>query len=317
MSEVAVRWIDSSGDVRLGDESSLPCLEASWVWIDVKGPTSAILAHLADLYGLHPLVVDNVLRAQHRANIDVYPNGVFLVWLTPPRCSDEVIAHHELDIFLGEKCLITFHVEPDETLEKIALYAKQTLSGSADWLLHAVIDFQVDASLPFVDEIGEQLSSLEDEMIENPKQEDLNRLHTIRRQLVRLHRIIAPERDVVRGLGRNRGAENEEIYRYFQDIGDHLSMLLDSIETYQDVATSAMDVYLSAQNNRMNLIMKQLTVVATLFMPLTFLSGIYGMNVTNGMWPPTDAWWSFPAVVGVMVLIGTVMATYFKRKKWW
>ena len=115
----------------------------------------------------------------------------------------------------------------------------------------------------------------------------------------RLHRIVAPERDVIRGVARERDVVSDDAYRYFQDVGDHLSRVQDSIETYQDVAASVMDVYLSAQNNRMNEIMKQLTVVATIFMPLTLLSGIYGMNLLRGMWPPPEAWWSFSLVVGV------------------
>ena len=142
-------------------------------------------------------------------------------------------------------------------------------------------------------------------------------LHRIRRQLLQLHEIVAPERDVIRGVGRERDVVSDDAYRYFQDVGDHLSRVQDSIETYQDVAASVMDVYLSAQNNRMNEIMKQLTVVATIFMPLTLLSGIYGMNLIRGMWPPPESQWSFLAVVGLMVVIAAGMAVYFRKKNWW
>ena len=126
----------------------------------------------------------------------------------------------------------------------------------------------------------------------------------MRRQLVQLHRIVAPERDTLRGLARERNFVSEEAYRYFQDVADHLARVEDSIETYRDVGAAAMDIYLSAQNNRMNEIMKQLTVVATIFMPLTLISGIYGMNVIKGMWPPfwrcgrslrsSAPWWPSP-----------------------
>ena len=154
-------------------------------------------------------------------------------------------------------------------------------------------------------------------LADNPRQDELRSLHRVRRQLVRLHRIVAPERDILRGFARESDIIGEDAYRYFQDVSDHVARVLDSIETYQDVAASVMDVYLSAQNNRMNEIMKQLTVVATIFMPLTLLSGIYGMNVVAGMWPPPLARWSFAAIVVSMLAIAAVMAAYFRKKNWW
>jgi magnesium transporter len=122
---------------------------------------------------------------------------------------------------------------------------------------------------------------------------------------------------MLRGLARTSDVVSEDAYRYFQDVGDHLARALDSIETYQDVAASVMDIYLSAQSNRMNEIMKQLTVVATIFMPLTLISGIYGMNLLRSMWPAPEDKLSFVVVVGVMVVIAAFMARWFKQKKWW
>ena len=191
------------------------------------------------------------------------------------------------------------------------------MQGGPDWVLHKIVDLLVDSVLPLVDGIGEDLSTIEDDIIAVYRPEDLNRLHGVRRQLVRLHRVVAPERDMLRALVRESEVVSQDAYRYFQDVGDHLARVLDSIETYQDVGASVMDVFLSAQNNRMNEIMKQLTVVATIFMPLTLISGIYGMNVVLGMWPPINRFWSFPAIVAGMLLIAGVMAAYFRRKNWW
>ncbi|NTW27801.1 MAG: magnesium/cobalt transporter CorA [Coriobacteriia bacterium] len=318
MSEILVRWLDEGGAVRSAGAEVLPLSEASsWVWVDVTDPDVAVLDHLADVFGLHPLVVEDMLHAQHRAKFDVYPNGAFLAWLTPDHRRGEGVATRELDVFVGNTCLLTLHHGVDEAIEKVAKDAERVLQAGPDWLMHAIVDLLVDSTLPLVDAMGEELSAIEDTMLDNPRQDDLKRLHKVRRQLVRMHRIVAPERDIIRGIGRERGANSGEIYRYFQDVGDHLGMVLDSIETYQDVGASVMDVYLSAQNNRMNLIMKQLTVVATIFMPLTLLSGIYGMNITVKMWPPSDAWWSFPAVVGFMWVVAIAMGIYFRRKKWW
>ena len=316
MSEVIVRWLDSSGVVRSGGEESLQPENAAWAWIDVCDPDAEILRTLTELFEMHPLITEDVLHNKRRAKLDIYLNGTFLVWLTPMHRQSETITAHELDVFMSDKTLITFHNGADVAVDTVARDTKQALARGPEWLLHGLLDLLVDSSLPLVDAMGEELSVLEDSMLVELKENDVKRLHEIRRQLVRMHRLIAPERDVLRGLGRENGTNDEEVYRYFQDIGDHMSTLLDSIETYQDVGASVMDVYLSVQNNRMNLVMKQLAIVATLFMPLTFISGMYGMNVTRSMWPPVDAWWSFPLVVGVMAVIAIGMSVYFKKKKW-
>jgi magnesium transporter len=134
---------------------------------------------------------------------------------------------------------------------------------------------------------------------------------------VRLHKVVSPERDVVRGLARLEAFVEPDAYMYFQDVGDHLARLGDTIDTYREVANGTMDIYLSVQSNRLNGIMKQLTVVATIFMPLTLISGIYGMNVLKGMWPPASAGWSFAAIIGAMVLIAVWMVLFFRRRDWW
>ena len=268
-------------------------------------------------FGLHPLALEDSAHPQGRAKLDVYPGALFLVWITPSHRRGDGVSSHELDVFIGRDYLLTIHSEPSNAVEAVAGEALRALRGGPDWTLHSIIDQSVDSVLPLVDAVGDQLETVEERMLDAPRQEDLRSLHRIRRQLLRLHKIVAPERDVIRGVARERDVISEDAYRYFQDVGDHLARVQDSIETYQDVAASVMDVYLSAQNNRMNEIMKQLTVVATIFMPLTLLSGIYGMNLISGMWPQPAAWWSFLAVVGLMVAIAGGMAVYFRKKNWW
>jgi magnesium transporter len=285
--------------------------------VDILDPNADDLSALESRFELHPLALEDSAHSQSRAKLDVYPSGLFLVWITPTHRDGDTVGSHELDVFLGGNYLVTLHAQPDKAIEAVAAEGARTLKGGPDWTLHAIIDQSVDSVLPMVDIMGEELESIEERMLEAPRQSDLLDLHRVRRQLLRLHRIVGPERDVVRGVARERDVVSEDAYRYFQDVGDHLARVQDSIETYQDVAASVMDVYLSAQNNRMNEIMKQLTVVATIFMPLTLLSGIYGMNLIRGMWPAPEAWWSFLAVVGVMVLIAGGMAAYFRKKNWW
>jgi magnesium transporter len=317
--EVVLRWLDPSGALKSGGIDTLgSSADAAWVWVDVLAPDTQTVTQLRDSFDLHPLAAEDVEHTQARAKLDIYPSGLFMVWLTPEQRSGDGVVTRELDMFIGAKYFVTLHDERNAAIDIVAGQAQRTMASGPDWALHAIIDLLVDSSLPIVDAIGDELAAIEDSMLDaNPRIEDLRQLHQVRRQLVRMHKIFAPERDVLHGLARERDIVSEESYRYFLDVGDHVARVLDSVETYQDVGASVMDVYLSAQNNRMNEIMKQLTVVATIFMPLTLLSGIYGMNVVLGMWPPINRVWSFWAVIGLMLTIGASMALYFRRKNWW
>jgi magnesium transporter len=316
MPEISVRWLAADGVLKHGDIASLDDAKgATWVWVDVADPDDATLAVLGERFPLHELNIEDAKHHQHRAKLDQYDDGLFLVWLTPERTRGDSVTVGELDVFIAKDYLITVHIGANKAVEQVVAQELRSMRSGPPW----IVDRLVDSSLPLVDRIGERLTTIEDRILDNPQEGDLKELHQVRRQLVKLHRIIAPERDLLRGLTRESEVISSEAYRYFQDVGDHIARALDSIETYQDVGASVMDVYLSAQSNRMNAIMKQLTVVATIFMPLTFISGIYGMNLTAGMWPPAgDAHaWSFWAVMGALVVLSAAMATYFRKKNWW
>jgi magnesium transporter len=320
MCTVATRWIDADGVVQAKTGAVMEAYPATagWAWIDITAPDEPVLTQLAAQFGFHSLAIEDVRHPQARPKLDIYKEGLFLVWLAPQRAQGDGITATELDVFIGKGHLVTIHAEKNDVIDAVSTDLDRSMGQGPDWLLHAIIDRLVDATLPLVDEVGEQLSVIEDAMLaDNPRQSELRSLHQVRRQLVRLHRITAPERDILRSFARESQVIGEDAYRYFQDVGDHVARALDAIETYQDVGASVMDVYLSAQNNRMNEIMKQLTVVATIFMPLTLMSGIYGMNVLAGMWPPPLAPWSFGLVVGSMLFIAIVMAAYFRKKNWW
>jgi magnesium transporter len=227
------------------------------------------------------------------------------------------ITYSEIDIFLGKGFLVTSHSGPIPVLDEVVASAHNILPSGAEWTLHAILDRAVDEIFPAVDYIADELDSIEDRLLQRASEADLHHLYSMKRLLVALHKTIGPERDVVRGMARQTELVSQEAYLYFQDVGDHLARATDSVETYRDVASGAMDIYLSAVNNRMNAIMKQLTVVATIFMPLTLMSGIYGMNITEGMWPPITAVWSFGLVIATMLLIAVWMLWFFRRRNWW
>lgn len=317
MSEVVVRWLDGSG-VRVGTEGDLAEACASgWAWVDVLEPDEASLGPVAAAFKLHPLAVEDCLHYPQRPKIESYVSGLFLIWLTPLQPDGEDVPSREVDVFLGQDHLITVHRDRLEAIDDVARRADDLMPQGADFLLHAIIDRLVDTVLQLVDRVADELEEIEDVLLDNPTPDEMHDIYTLRRRLVKLHRIVGPERDIIRALARERDLVDEEAYRYLQDVGDHLARVEDSIETAREVAGAAMDIYLSSTSNRMNEIMKVLTVVATIFMPLTLISGIYGMNVIRGMWPPVNEYWSFWAVVGSMVLLSAWMVWFFKRRKWW
>jgi len=275
MGTVSVRWVDDAGESRQCDlEGIRQSAGAHWRWVDVVDGDEATLNALADEFGLHPLFVEDAMHQQRRPKLDAFSDGVFLAWLTPEHPAGDGIVVSELDVFLGPSYLITIHSKAHETVTRVIADVDRSLTMGPDWILHAIIDRLVDSVLPIADGLGDELDTIEDSLLRASRSEDLKRLYSVRRRLVALHRIVAPERDLLRGLARERAVVSEEAYRYFQDVGDHLARVEDSIETHRDVAAAAMDIYLSSQSNRMNEIMKQLTVVATIFMPLTLISGI-------------------------------------------
>lgn len=286
------------------------------VWVDVLEPDEAALQPIAEAFGLHPLAIEDCLHYPQRPKIDYYPTNVFLIWLAPRGTDDLYRASvREIDAFLGRDFLITVHRDRMDAIDALVTEPDCCLPRGVQWMLHAVIDRTVDGLLPLVDVVADRLEDLEDLMLDGATKKHLEALHVARRRLVGLHKIVAPERDIIRGLSRSEEFISEDAYRYFADIGDHLARVQDSIETYRDVASSAMDIYLSSVSNRLNVVMKQLTVVATIFMPLTLISGIYGMNFQY--FPELHWRYGYQTVLIAMGLIAAGMIITFRRRGWW
>lgn len=317
MAQVVVRWIADNA-VRVGGTADIDeACRSGWAWVDVLEPDEATLTPLAETFNLHPLAVEDCLHYPQRPKLETYRSGLFLIWVTPYEPDGDDVPTHEVDVFLGADHLITVHRDRLHAIDDVAARAADIMPLGADFTLHGIIDRLVDQILGIVDRLADELEEIEDVLLDNPTRDEMEDIYTVRRRLVKLHRIIGPERDVIRALARERELIDEEAYRYLQDVGDHLARVEDSIETAREVAAAAMDIYLSSTSNRMNEIMKVLTVVATIFMPLTLISGIYGMNLVAGMWPPVRAAWSFWAVSGFMALLAVWMVWFFRRRKWW
>jgi magnesium transporter len=285
------------------------------VWIDVAEPDAEALSAVGERFALPPLAVEDCLHFPQRPKLDAYPDTTFLIWLLPQFDDAGSLATHELDVFLGEEHLITIHRADSFALDRVLTHAEVHLARGVEWTLHAILDAAVDEAFPMVDHLSDELEGLEDLMLTDARPEHLQRLYAAKRALVGLHKVVSPEREVVRSLARLEAFVEPDAYMYFQDIGDHLARLADQIDTYREVASGTMDIYLSSQSNRMNQVMKTLTVVATIFMPLTLISGIYGMNFHT---MPELAWrYGYFAVLVLMVLVAGGMVWYFRRRDWW
>ena len=289
----------------------------SWYWIDVTDADVEVIESLECMSNVHPLAIEDVLHRQARPKIDVFDDGVFITWLTPIHTDEGPLHAVELDAYLGSRTLVTFRQGDDLVTHEAVEQARSSAAKDPAWLLHGILDRLVDHIIPIVEKNSDRLDDLEESLLLATSSQDLVDLYSVRRDLVTLRRLVTPAREVVRALARESESTEHGSFWYFQDVLDHLTAVEDAIETDREVAAAVMDIYLSAQNNRTNDIMRQLTVVATIFMPLTLISGIYGMNLLGGMWPPVRSYWSFGAVVAAMVALATAMIAYFRRKNWW
>jgi len=314
---VTIRILDATGLRVLGSEGLEAQRDAVCTWVDIADPDEAVLEVVGRHFGLHPLALEDCLHEPQRPKIEVFDGHVFLIWTAPgPRAGDANLV--EMDAFLGNDWLVTIHRGGIGALEYATGEAAALMAGGPDRVLHAVLDHLVDGVFSAIDDIGESLERLEDELLraeEGVSPADLRQIHLMRRQILDLHRIIAPERDIVRALLRERDLVSPDAFRYFSDVGDHLARVEDALDSLRTVATDLTDIHLSAVANRTNEIMKRLTVVATIFMPLTLITGIYGMNFRT--FPELEWSLGYPAVLAFMVAVTVSMLFYFRRRGWW
>jgi magnesium transporter len=207
------------------------------------------------------------------------------------------------------------HAVFDPIRERVQSGTATICKMGADFLAYALLDVVIDSYFPFVEQMGEVLADLEDEVTERPTQETLNELHAVRRTLLMVHRVMWRQRDAISQIMRDeRSPFGESVRMYLRDLFDHAVQVLDSIETYRDIGVGLSDLYYSSVSNRLNEVMRTLTVISTIFIPLTFLVGVYGMNFDH---LPELHWrWSYFALWGVMLAIAAVLLYWFKRRGW-
>jgi len=293
-------------------------------WIDVVGLQDLDLVKaLEERCGLHLLALEDVVNVGQRPKLEDYDDHCFIVMKLFHQ--EETLDAEQISIFFGKGYVITFQERPEDVFdpvrERIRKGRPRIRGAGSDYLVYALMDALVDQLFPILERYGEHIENLEERLLENPKQEDVGEIQRMKKELLLLRRAAWPQREVISGLERHEGDLVEpETQLFLRDCYDHAVQIMDLMETYRDLASGLMDLYLSSVSHRMNEVMKVLTVMASIFIPLTFVAGIYGMNFNPDASPfnmPELNWaYGYPTFWALMILIGGGMVTYFFRKGW-
>jgi magnesium transporter len=290
-------------------------------WLDLEGPTDKQLHTLADLVGLHPLTVQDARTFEQRPKIEEYEGYVFLVVFgVDPATSSGGPLLREVHLIISGDFIATIHRRPLQALEDVRDIYQRHAVRSEQFLVYKILDAVTQTFFPVLTRIDDDIDDIEQELIEKPTEEILRRIFSIKRDLVAMRRVVAPERDVfarnAERIGELRGLKSDARL-YFRDLYDALVRVSELVDSYRDLLSGATDMYLSTVANRQGEINKQLTVIATIFLPLTFITGFFGQNFAFMTDHITNTTWSF-LVFGLGLLIVSTIGflIYFRRKKW-
>lgn len=308
-------------------EDCRPYLDrVSRTWIQVNGrPDADTLRSLGRLFDLHELALEDVLNTGQRPKMDIYGEQLFIV-LAMPRHVDGSVVHEQVSIFAGPDYLICFSTtaaDPFEPLRKRMRppSSSRLRSQGIDYLLYGIVDFVIDAGFPVLEEFGLEIEELEELLLASPGRDALSRIHQVRRELLLLRRMLWPQREVVSRLQRDEIALlSGQTMPFLRDCYDHCVQIIDLLESFREMSASLLEVYLSSISNRTNEVMRVLTIISTIFIPLTFIVGVYGMNfdTTRSPWSMPELGWyyGYPLVWGVMIGIVATLLWFFRRKRW-
>jgi magnesium transporter len=290
-------------------------------WLDLTAPSHDDLSRLHSLFGFHPLALEDADEFGQRAKLDNYGDYIFLVfygaWRDRP---DDRALLHEVHLFISGRYLVTIHRDPLPVLDEQRSELEGRTLHSEQFLLYRVLDSLTDSFFPVLSDFDDEIDKLEAAVLDNPTDEQLQRLFSLKRQLVAMRKVVTPQRDIfarsIDDLADLPGLQLDE-RDYFRDIYDHLIRISDLIDSYRDLLSGATDLYLSTVSNRQNGVMKQLTVIATIFLPLSFITGFFGQNFGYMVLHVINATWTFWVLgIGSMVVTVVGLLAFFWRKGW-
>jgi magnesium transporter len=291
----------------------------SVTWINIDGISKTdIIENIGKNYGIHSLVSEDIVNTEQRPKFEDYDNYIFVVLKMLHQPKDEIFAE-QVSIIIGKNYVISFQETSGDVFkairERIRNGKGRIRRMGSDYLAYSLIDSIVDNYYNVLEIIGDKLEEIEENVVNNPDPDILRIIHGIKRDLIFLKKSIWPLREVISNLNK---AESSIIKKstniFIRDIYDHTIQVIDTIETFRDMNSGMLDIYMSSVSNKMNEVMKVLTIFAAIFIPLTFIAGIYGMNF---QYMPELGWnWGYYTVVGIMAIVGFTLLFYFKIKRW-
>ena len=292
-------------------------------WINVEGLHEVeVIESMGTLFGLHPLLLEDILHTNQRPKLDDHGNylALFLRMLTLDRTQGgSAILTEQVCLIAGPNYVITFQERPGDVFDPVRerlRRGKGKIRGmGADYLAYALLDAMVDGYFMILEDFGDRMDEIEEELLSDPTMATLHRIHRLKREGLVLRRSIWPLREVVSTLERGDNSIIREGTKiYLRDVYDHTIQVIENVETFRDTMGGMVDLYLSTISNRMNEVMKVLTIIATIFIPLTFIAGIYGMNFAN--MPELEWRYGYFITWGVIAAIALTMVVFFRKRKW-
>ena len=327
-AETKISVIDYSKDnveelrVRSIDEILKYKESDSITWVVVEGLTDVdTVERIGAMFGIHQLVLEDILNTHQRPKFEEFDNYLYIV-LKSVQSEDEQfsVSYEQVSLLVLRNMVIAFKEETDNlfhpVLQQILTSKGRFRTLGADYLTYAILDAVVDQNFILMDSLDDAVTSLEDSLLASePTPDTLNTIQRLKREIVSIRRHVSPVRELMAGMLRSESELiQEKTHIYLRDVADHTIRVIESIESYRDILSGLLDIYISSVSNKMNEVMKVLTVFASIFIPLTFLAGIYGMNFE---YMPELKWkWAYPTLWTAFIAIPLVLIAYFRRKKW-
>jgi magnesium transporter len=324
---ITLRWVEGEVTNRADDSSRLAELikrPGAFVWMDVSDLDEPALHSLLEPLGFHPLAIEDASRPHQRPKIDEFDDYFFLVThevgYDPDEKDDQRVQDHQIGVFIRSNLVVTVHSNSSHGLDALRGRCdsrNKVLHNGADFFLYNLLDVLVDGYFPILESLDDQIDDLEDRIVKAPRQDLLDEIFILKRSLIHLRKLAGPTREVLTMLTtRDFPAIRSEMMPYFRDVSDHLIRIYEILDSYRDLMSGALDAYLSNISNQLNLVMQRLTIVTVIFLPLTFVTGVFGMNFTvqpwEGKWDHGQVFWT--VMVG-MTLLGSALAYWFHRKR--
>ena len=319
MQRVFCRHSDGNIEERtdLADLSALLQDPHACLWVDLEGESPEAIGAVSNHFGLHPVTTEDLVHRNQRPKIEEFDSYIFVVVHGLKPMQGEEVSTDEFHIVVGKNWILSVHDGPLEAMKRVydqVVTPPKTFDGNASFILYRISDLLVDSYFPAFESLEEEIDDLEDDVVQKPTQQRLQQIFALKRTLVHLRKLVSPQREVYNALSRRDYPHiDPKSAAYFRDLHDHLIRANENVESYRDLVSNMLDAYLASISNRLNEVMKRLTLLATIFMPITFVTGFFGMNFTG---IPYSWTWLFGATLLALATTPLVMLIWFIRSGW-